>query len=607
MDTRARTGYSLGSGAVLDPLPLRGSRASLTERLRSSLFWCTVGVVRVQDLRKLNRALFRADQIREDAKLENALTGLGIPGIDVAESTVRRTSPMSSARARAEYRGSWAARREIDRPAADLVREGYDIEDLPEWVDVDAVVSYLSDLGESDVPEDRGVDPALARLYAEASKLGGAALVIVVEDGLPPSEPLDLTRIRKIRSLELLERDEIWPLRTSTWQRIPTHYVIGTSRTRLTPASLIHRSRVILAKGARLSPSEEWYAQGWGASRLEALQSERQAMHVAMAELASAVHRTTIDVAYFADLEEMLADCESRVEVEARIALIARARGQHKLIPMDAGRSGNAEEPGRPSDKFETLGRSIEGLASVAEQLENHWAAGTGQTPSIALGKQAGGLNSGANAGDWQSWTGHIAGEWETWYRPRLEYLLLIVFASQLGPTGGVVPETWTAKPRPLWVPTELEQAQVRTQQAMGDMSYVSMGAISGQAVGEQRFVQGVTGELSLEAIDPLAVAPAPAELPVEGEAPVEDVEETAPAVFSTDPIPGDLMTGRDLAAAITKRFGGEREGGLRVTPHKIHAMARGGALRAFPLLGKVGYSEAEAMRLIGQANGLEP
>lgn len=440
-------------------------------------------------------AIGREAAKRLDGQLESAMSGMGVPGVDVLTSVRRRSVRYSPAMARIEYRSSWAARREIDRPASDLIREGVKIEDLPPWVDVAAVLSYLGDVGDALVPEDRGVLAALSRLYGEANKLGGAALVLVIDDGLPPWMPLDLSRVKRLRSLELLERDEITPW--STTSGAPEHYIIGSGRTNITAEGIVHRTRVILSKGARLGPREEHINQGWGASALEMLQAERDAMHGTNQELASLALKACTDVAYLAELAETLCG-EGEVTVDERIALMARSRGQHRVIPMDAGRDG---EHSRPSDRFESIARPVEGLARVGKTVEEHWAAGTGQTPSIALGKNAGGLNTGANAGDWQSWGGHIGGEQARWLRPRFDMVLEVVFASTEGPTGGRVPETWTTTFGNLWKPSEKEIAETRRLQAVADEIYKRIEAVTADEIRDQRFIKGVRGEMRLEPI----------------------------------------------------------------------------------------------------------
>jgi hypothetical protein len=312
---------------------------------------------------------------RLDGKLENALTGAGIRGVDAGASTERKLVHYSSARGRLEYRQSWAARREIDRPARDLVAGGFELQDLPPGFDGLSIVSYCSDIGNAAVPEDRGVLAALSRLHAEGNKGAGAALVVVLEDGLDPWMPVDLSRIKRIVSLELLERDEITPWRGSDGNGPVEYYIIGTSRTRLTASSIVHSSRVILNKGARLSPSEEWANQGWGASTLELLHTERTSMHMAHQEMGTLILRANIDVAYFAELSEMICEEESEGrttgDIDARLALMSRSRGQHRLIPLDAGRAehrADAVDRLGPQRGRAEHGRERGGLAELVER-----------------------------------------------------------------------------------------------------------------------------------------------------------------------------------------------------------------------------------------------
>jgi phage-related protein (TIGR01555 family) len=454
---------------------------------------------------------------RLDGKLEEAMSGAGVRGVDAGAGVERKPVFYSTGRARLEYRQSWAAKREIDRPAHDMVSGGFTLQDLPPGFDATAIVDAVESIGSAAVPEDAGAVAALAALYAVGNVLGGAALVAVHEDGLESWQPVDLNRIQRVVSLELLERDEITPWRPSVGGPIE-FYIIGTARTKLTAAHVVHASRVILCKGARLTPSEEFTNQGWGASALELLHTERQSMHIAHQEMGTLILRATFDVAYLAELNEMLCPPDgdgssARASVEERMAMVKRSQGQHRIAVMDAGRAGlDDDEPARPSDRIESVGRPVEGVAKLAVAVENGWAAGTGQTPSIALGRNVGGLNTGANAGDWQSWGSDIEGRRDTWLFPRLDLVVLWTCASKQGPTGGRIPETWTVSMGPLWVPPAKETAEVRKLQAEGDEVYARVAGLSSAEIREQRQVLGATGELRLEPlpevleVDPLLV-----------------------------------------------------------------------------------------------------
>jgi phage-related protein (TIGR01555 family) len=454
---------------------------------------------------------------RLDGKLEEAMSGAGVRGVDAGAGVTRKPVFYSSGRARLEYRQSWAGRREIERPALDMVSGGFTLQDLPPDFDGTAIVNAVSEIGSASVPEDAGGLAALAALHAVGHVLGGCALVAVLEDGLDSWQPVDIDRIQRVVSLELLERDEITPWQPTSGGPIE-YYIIGTARTALTPSSIVHASRIILCKGSRLTPSEEWSNQGWGASQFELLHDERQALHVANQEMGTLILRATYDVAYLAELNEMLCPPEgesatARASIEERIAQAKRSQGQHRMAVFDAGRTGfGDQEPGRPSDRVETMGRPVEGVAQLAVAVENGWAAGTGQTPSIALGRNVGGLNSGDNAGDWQSWGSSVEGRRDVWLFPRLDLVITWTCAAKMGPTGGRVPETWRVEMKPLWTPPAKETAEVRKLQAETDEIYAKVAGVTQPELREQRLVNGVTGELRLEPlpevveVDPLLV-----------------------------------------------------------------------------------------------------
>lgn len=519
---------------------------------------------------------------RLDGVLENALTGMGVAGVDVAESSELSMVAYTPALARAHARYSWAAAQQIDQPAGDIIREGYDLEDLPEWADASAIKAYLADIGsDSHMPEDRGALQALSRLYAVGNIDGGAAAVMIIADGLPAWMPVDLERVESLVSIEVLERDEITPWRNDGGA--VEFYVIGTSRTKIGPASIVHHSRVILSRGKRLMPSDEWRANGWGASVLEASHGPRMALHSTAQEMGSLVLKSMQDVVYLAELEEMMCAEETgatnKVPIDERIALIARSRGQHRLIPLDAGRDGGEGEAGRPSDNMTSIARPVRGVADLAEPVENHWASSIKQPPSIALRKTPGGWNNGTNAGDWQAWGGFISSERTTWLDPRLARIIEVACAAADGPTGGRVPKSMKRTYPPLWRPTDSEQADTASKWAATDTAYSAITPLTGAQIYEQRLVQGATGMLHLDPlpvpdVDPETGAPLDPETgePVPEDEPAPEPTEDEIAWSEAEP-PADAETARALVD--TGELGS-------TTAQAIHSMARKGEITAY-------------------------
>lgn len=555
-------------------------------------------------------------QRRMDGTIQNAMSGTGVPGVDQAESSQLIGRHFTPAGARREYRDSWAGRREIDRPAGDLIPASKDwaLTGLPPSTSSDDVKTYLDSVGSSDYPEDNGVMNILGRLYGTTNMVGGGAGVMLIEDGLPPSEPVDVSRIEDLVSIEILERDEISPYRTRS--RGPAeYYIIGSGRTEVEAASIVHASRVIRSAGARLSPRDEWENQGWGDSVLDALFHERRAMLTATQELGSMATKTVQDVVVFAELSEMLCQAGGAASIEERIALMARSRGQHKIIPLDGGKFALGNERGRPPDSYQTAARDARGITDVQQGLAKQWAGGTGQTPSIALGLTPGGLNTGENAGDWQSWGSFIDNERTRWLWPRLRMVLEVVFAARNGPTRGRVPPAgWGATFDPLWRPSPLEDAQLRAENAATDRVYFDLG-LPAEVILRERFVEGNEGALELDDGDiPPALEPDPtttgpaAPTPAKGELAPSEGEEVEEADEEPDELqlawtdaqpPADAALATDLASE------------LGVTANLVHKVAKDYQVTAYP---KIGYPNVPLyslrdmkQALLDRQNGVPP
>jgi hypothetical protein len=499
-----------------------------------------------------------------DSIMTNAWSGMGIPGVDISRDNVREPVHLTSWAAKAEYRDSWQGQAEIDRPAEDMVSEGFEFIDTPGWFPSDSVMSYLDSWGTGAAPEDRGLLRRLARLFAEGNKLGGAAGILIIDDGLESWEPVDPSRIREVRDLLILEKEEITPHRPPDGGPVE-FYAIGSERAgEVGHASLVHRSRVILARGKRLGPREEYYMDDWGVSTLEASLPARRASEIANQELGTLAQRAVQDVLYLGELGELLCDNEGgagsagRAALQAKVGAISRARSQHKLAPLDAGRNANpaSQVAGRPSDRLETLARPVRGHEAIAAKTDSYWAASSGQPPSIALGITVGGLgNDGKNLGEWQAWGSKIAAIQDRWLRPRLRYILTLIFASTLGPTRGRVPAKWAIKFISLWTPTADEEAATAKAWAEVDTIYLAMaGPALARVILEQRFVHGAKGMISLDALPEEEPPPPPPPPPPAEDEDGEELELEAPEEDIEDPDRADAKPRRRWFARWVRR-----------------------------------------------------
>jgi hypothetical protein len=215
-----------------------------------------------------NKVRSKVDQAIDATRTDgwaSALTGIGQYGQD------KRLSHKFSAGCAFTYqeliemwRADDLAARAIEGPPADSFRQGYEIV-IGDEGKYDKLKEDLEDkLTELDV------DCIVERLFAMERALGGAALLLGVDDGRELSEPLKIDKVKGIEWLTLLEPCELQPERyyedpKSQKYGEPEYYRLNTYQTPgsgLTPVEgraappaehLIHETRLIVLKGIQVS------------------------------------------------------------------------------------------------------------------------------------------------------------------------------------------------------------------------------------------------------------------------------------------------------------------------------------------------------------------
>lgn len=435
---------------------------------------------------------------------ESAITGLPV-GEQLSRYSANPT--ISAMEAEGLVLHDWRARREILQPAGDLVREGVELEGLPEWVDVNAVQSWLE--GEGIDGEACGLLPALGQLWAEGETYGGAILVAVADDGVPASEPIQLRSLRDVISWEVLDRWSVWPYR-SKGQGGPVDYwsVVdwtGSVGTIAGPSSVIHPSRVAVHWGSWMPKRWRRLRNGWGCSRLELLRDQRDGLAVGFANLGRLLAKASTDVLTVAELSEMIAS-SGRNTIAGKMAEVMSAVASSGYAILDGGIEGEPgrTSPGRRADTFESVARNLGGASDVPEQQHQDWRRGSTMPELIADGQLAGGLNSGEGAGQWRAWDALVAAEWGRSLATKFIWGMNLGFASKEGPTGGRDPGPYKAKRKPLAEPDHEYEARVLLLEAQVDeiAGPSRTGTLTNKEIRQHRNVDGKHGPVKVESAD---------------------------------------------------------------------------------------------------------
>lgn len=407
--------------------------------------------------------------IRDDGYY-SLITGIGTAR-DPAASIRYFEEPLLSQPQLESIFSSGLARRIIEMPADDMVREWFDVHSD----EGEGVLDYLETFGAKESFADAVV---WARLH------GGAAVLPILDEGVDFSVPLNFANVKKILGLRVYDR---WAI---SWERtidklskdpvkrlkyLPEFFNIqpATAQERF----VCHESRLILIPGKRLPERQMLFNQGWGASVLQTVYMSL-ARHDTGLGYANSILRDFVQaVLSVKDLSTMFAAGNDAI-VEKRIKLLELSRSILNTMVIDA----NGEE-------YTKSASSVQGIPDVLDRFAEHICACTGIPMAKLFGRSAAGLNS-TGQHDETSYYDTIASEQERMLNPLAEFIVKLAFNSKEGPTNGVEPETWSVVWNSLKQPTDKEVADLRKVVADTDAVYITNGVLSPQEVAKSRFGQ---------------------------------------------------------------------------------------------------------------------
>ena len=187
---------------------------------------------------------------------QNAMSGMGMNGIDKTNYT-----RFSFAGNKIEwqvlslmYRYDWLTRKICDRPAKDAVRRWINIDD-------DNGDKIQSELARLQVKRNARRAISWSRLF------GGAALLLIVEDGMTPADPLNPAKVRRVIDVKPIDRHNLQAM-----EQINDPYAVQFGEPEFyatNNGTLFHHSRVLRFDGADLTLNQAQTEDQWGGSYIE--------------------------------------------------------------------------------------------------------------------------------------------------------------------------------------------------------------------------------------------------------------------------------------------------------------------------------------------------
>lgn len=389
-------------------------------------------------------------------------------------------------------------------------QEGFTVPQLPG----DAQERLASDL------EDLDADQAVKLAWRFARQHGGGAVLKVLDDGRPPELPVDRAALRRVTALIAVDRHELY---ITAWGSDGRS--IGPLEYQDLNGTRWHPDRVVPFLNRQLAMRRrEWYER-WSVSEFERIYEAFLRDDETQRAIAKVVKEYSYDVLHLKGLRH-----KDPEEIRAVLKAITLSIAKIGRIALEA------------DDRYTTQTKTLAGLPDSVNVITDRLAMITRIPASILRFANPGGLNMGANVGDWEAFLGLVAAEQRTHYVPAMSSIVADVLASADGPLAGRPPPPhWKVQPRPLGKLSPDKAAELRRANAEARKADLEAGVIT---VEEARREQGLAELYSLAAPEPATDAP-----PIDLSA--LDLGATAPAGQPPDAVEATALNGAQIAAIL--------------------------------------------------------
>lgn len=438
--------------------------------------------------------------------LKSALLGIGTSAHDKTKSLGWEVTRIEPQYATNIWEASDVMARIIELPANEMMRKGWELK-CDDKVLCEKVEDKFSEIG--------GLPAFLQALKLDRCH-GGSVILMGVDDGQKPDQPLIHEKIKRLEWLNVLEITQIQPASQYTDPMAPAFGKPKTYRISSLGNSLeVHESRLIVFDGIRTS---EVTGQGastrWGASILQRCLDAVQVYTLGYASMGILMADFSVPYLKIKGLAAaMAADGDDMLKQRAKMAELSRSTA--RLLILDS-----EEEYGRQT-------ANVTGLADLLDRSVQRLSAASEMPVTLLNGESPSGLNASGDI-NLRLFYDKISSLQIDKLKPGLTKLVKCLFYA----LGAKEPKAWELEFCPLYQPTAQETETTRLVTAQRDAAYIQSGVLSPDEVRESRF-GGDAYSADTHILDTMPVAPEPElepENPKAGYALAGEPEDEAPA-----------------------------------------------------------------------------
>ncbi len=412
--------------------------------------------------------------IRNDGVLINAITGLGTKKDKSEYFNLRNPRMLIESELEALYYDP-LCRRVVDIYAEAAVTEQPTIKLGEETEDYDGVIkSFTNYLEQIDFFFYVEEALKLQRIY------GGAAIFLVLDDGLEPSEPVRPDLVRGIADLVPLSRREIVPHDYNYLNyRNPDLYRISTSKSVSQENDLnyllVHSSRVLRLDGLYLTWRQRLSNEGWGLSYLQPFYEVWKRYRGATDGMATMLNEMDLFVHKIPGLANKITSGKESA-LKSRLEANSLARSLYGGMALDS------------EEDVSFASRSLGGAQDIFDRLVDDLVAAADMPKTLLFGTSpSGGLSESGKYED-KSWAASVERYQTHSLRRPLNQFFELILNMPAGPTQGNAPQEWSVYFPPYYSESDSDKAELRKQVADMDKVYVDMGVLTPLEVRQARF-----------------------------------------------------------------------------------------------------------------------
>jgi phage-related protein (TIGR01555 family) len=377
----------------------------------------------------------------------------------------------------AMYSDDWLSGKVVDVPVDDSTRK---------WrkllaPSIDEKLKTVTDL-ENELQVKQKVNEAQkwADLY------GGAIIVMVMQDDIDVSEPLDFEKVKEgdLSKLVVFDSTEISPMDINTNDiteenfRLPNSYSISGGE-------LIHHTRVLRFEGYKLPWRLKSNNNYWGQSRLQRFYDALRNSRSVIDSVASLMYEAKNDVVSVPQLYQELSSPNGVAKILERFRLGDMLKSNSNMLILD------------DKEKFQRIHTTFTGVADLMQKFLLAVSAASDIPATRLLGQSAIGLNA-TGEGEERNYYDRVSADQENKYRPVLNQLDAVMVRSALG----AMPEDYEYEFNPLRQMTEIEQADIDLKNSQRDNGYLTAGVITEAIVAQELKDNNVYAAVDDEYID---------------------------------------------------------------------------------------------------------